>query len=943
MASTFAQDNLYQKLGGRTNLKEVMQIVDEHFNYGKSESLTKHEGEREFENEYLHWKRWEYFHSIRLDEFGNITNNTQRLWEAYQFDARFTTERVDASYGTWTAIGPTGYTNTASGYNGGMGRVNCIAFHPTLSNVLFIGTPQGGVWKTTNGGTSWFPLTDNIPSTGVGGIVVSHADANTIYILTGDGDASQGGLVSSYGFCKPSIGVLKTTDGGVNWFKTGDFPGIAGNYFGYKLIQHPTNANTLFAATTLGIMKTTNGGNTWTNEQTGIFTDIEFKPGTPATMYAAQLNSADPFWKSTNTGDTWVNTAVGVPTNTNRIAIGVSANNSNYVYFVGGPNTGSGAFRGLYRSTDSGDNFTVRTTTPNILGYPNDGSDNQNQSGYDLAIAVDPDNVANVVTGGINVWKSTDQGGTFTYRTQWNEPTAAGEYVHADIHDLAYNPVGGLLYSCSDGGVGMSIDDGDNFNFVSSGLQIMAFYHADALASNNDFFAGGSQDNGTNYRTIAIPVYSHIFGADGFDCAIDQGNSNNVYYIANGQVRKTTNAGGNSSNISPVGVGFFPLLALDPNNSSIIYLGSDDVFKSTAGSGTTGGSWVNKGGIGNRVLTTCPSNSNVIYAGSSTQAMRSDNGGDTWAATISSSPGYPAGQTLTMIAVDPIDANYIWAVFGGYSAGNKVFRSTDAGANWTNVSGSLPNIPIFSVAMDLAGHTYIGTDLGVFMRRWGGADWQYFNNNLPKAPVTELLINEGAARLKAATFGRGLFEADLYTTCAADVFIGSVVQTGTHFFEASNNIFSTATVRGGEGTSVFYRGQNNVILNPGFVATEGSKFLAYNGPCGASGIPARVGNPDESAMRGIRLPIEENIRFPFGHFEVIEGNKFRVMYDRPGKFTLRIIDFKGKLIKTLPDLQINSKSVGQFNGDEHVNIKGRYYAQLFHEDRLVHFHEVTIH
>lgn len=348
-------DSLKLRLVGKAKLSDIMREVEDYYKNDKSAKRIGNNGEVEFENDYLHWKRWEYYQGSRLDEQGKIIPDVNaKIFEEFKKyqSLQKNTKSPQSSYSGWNAFGPTTVTRYGAGYNSGYGRVNCIAFHPSNANYLLIGTPQGGIWKSFNNGTSWFSLTDNLPSNGIGGLVWDRTNVNVIYALTGDADASGSGFVSSYGYNIPSLGVFKSTDGGTTWGTTGPFPNVTGNFYGYKLIQHPTNANILFAATTAGIFETTDGGDTWVRQVIGNFTDIEFKPGNPTIMYAAQLSSTSPFWRSTNSGDTWTNSGfTNVPFNSNRIAIGVSNNQPNYIYLLAGPSTGSGMYVGLFRST----------------------------------------------------------------------------------------------------------------------------------------------------------------------------------------------------------------------------------------------------------------------------------------------------------------------------------------------------------------------------------------------------------------------------------------------------------------------------------------------------------------------------------------------------------------------------------------------------------------
>ncbi|TDI70685.1 MAG: glycosyl hydrolase, partial [Bacteroidetes bacterium] len=284
---------------------------------------------------YKQYKRWEYKMEREVNADGKLQNFSKLTWDAIE-ELNTTNPPADRSVAAWTPLGPTNYTNGTNGYNGGLGRVNVIAFHPSNANIIYLGMPAGGVWKTTDGGTTWSPMADILASIGVSGIAVDHTTPNSIYILTGDGDGA-----NTY-----SIGVMKSTDGGATWGTTGLTWSVSSLNRGYKLLMHPTNSNIMFAATTAGILKTTDGWVTWSMVQAGSFRDIEFKPGTPSTVYATTINS---FYRSTNTGTTWAVTGTGLPTGEDRSVLGVSPANSNYVYYLAGP-AGSSSYTGMYRS-----------------------------------------------------------------------------------------------------------------------------------------------------------------------------------------------------------------------------------------------------------------------------------------------------------------------------------------------------------------------------------------------------------------------------------------------------------------------------------------------------------------------------------------------------------------------------------------------------------------
>lgn len=738
----------------QTTLQEVQELAESYF-----ANRDKGRG-----SGYKQYKRWEHRMQRLVNADGVIGKNFNRL----TWDAGISANAIDpTNSGTrmagWTDLGPTSYTNGSQGYNGGMGRVGVVGFHPTDANTIFVGTPSGGLWKSTNGGTSWNPMSDALASIGVSGIAIDHTTPDTIYILTGDGDGGD----------TRSIGVMKSTDGGLSWAPTGLSWGVAVNNRGYKLLMHPTNSNIMFAVTTIGILKTTDGWATWTNVQGGTFRDIEFKPNDPSTVYAV---SPDTFYKSTNTGDSWGIINAGLPSGESRIALAVSPANPDYVYYLAGPSLGAGVFNGIYRSTNSGTSFSTMTTTPNILGYDTNGGDDSHQSWYDLALAVNPSNANNILTGGINVWRSTDGGTTNTAVSKWNQPEGSFEYVHADIHELTYNPLDGKLYVGSDGGVSVSSDNGQTFTNIWDGLQIMQFYRIAGVEANPNLIIGGTQDNGTNVYSGA-PNITHIYGADGMDCVIDYNNNNTMYFAYQfGGFRKSTNGGNTSFDIQPAGSTgtWVTPYGMDATNPNIIYGGYTDVYRSTNG----GSSWTNLGSDGSGGLAIGVDDPTRLYASSGIDLQMSSNTGGSWTTITGPWPTL----LITSIAIDPADATRIWVTLGGYTAGQKVYESTNAGSTWTNVSGTLPNIPALSIAYENTGGSpmdaiYVGMDVGVYYKS-DVTPWQLHETGLPNTPIYDLEINEANNLIRAGTFGRGLWEASLFNS-SCDLTVTNVSTTDT--------------------------------------------------------------------------------------------------------------------------------------------------------------------
>lgn len=743
--------DLIQNPTETTTLQEIQQLAEAHFaviGQGRGSG-------------YKQYKRWEYKMERFVNADGRILNFSKLNWdaiEALQSENSSTTR----SMSNWTSMGPFNYSNGNSGYNGGLGRVNVIAFHPTDPNTIYLGTPSGGIWKTTDGGSTWAPFSDQLASIGVSGIVVDHSAPNTVYILTGDGDGAD-----TY-----SIGIMKSTDGGATWNTTGLTWNVTNFVRGYKLRMHPTNSNIMFVVTNAGIFKTTDGWNTWTNVQGGSFRDIEFKPGDPTTMYATTSNS---FYRSTNTGTNWSLVSTGLPSGENRAEIAVTPANANYVYYLAGPATSSGFYTGLFRSTDSGLSFSTMSTAPNILGYSNTGNDSASQSWYDLAVAADPSNANTVITGGINVWRSTNGGSTMSCMTNWFEPPGAFQYVHADIHELVYNSVDNKLYCGSDGGISVSSDNGQTWTNIWSGLQIMQFYRIAGTEGNQNLLVGGTQDNGSNKYTGSTTI-QHILGGDGMDCMIDYNTNNTMYYsFQNGGLQRSTNGGVTNTGIQPGGStgAWVTPYAMDASNPNIIYGGYSDVYRST----NQGNSWTNLGSDGRGALAVGINDPARLYAANGSTLQTSSNTGGSWT-TISGPWG---GLNVTFIAVDPLNANRVWVTVGGYTAGQKVYESTNAGSSWTNISGALPNLPALCIAYENTGGSpadalYVGTAVGVYYTD-DSTPWTAYNTGLPNVPVFDLEINHTNSKIRAGTYGRGLWESPLFSGPACSIQITNVAST----------------------------------------------------------------------------------------------------------------------------------------------------------------------
>jgi PKD repeat protein len=715
------------------------ETVNEFEDYWSTRTVEKGKGYKPF-------RRWQDLMAPRVFPKGDVkqANRAKDEFLAYKQLHPEAFESSGSRAANWTLLGPNG-----APAGGGAGRINFVRIHPTNSNILYAGSPAGGLWITTNGGTSWSTNTDQLSVIGCTDIAIDPTNTQVMYLATGDGDAGD-----TY-----SIGVLKSTDGGGTWNTTGLTWTITQGRTISRLLVNPSNTQIVLAATSNGIYRSTDGGTSWTQEQTGNFKDMEFMPTAPATIYA----SGTTFWKSTDSGNTFAQITSGVPTGVSRIAIATTDANSAYVYLLAANNTDSG-LTGVYRSTNSGTTFTTRATTPNLLGWNSNGGDAGGQGWYDLAIAASPTNADVVVVGGVNIWRSTNGGTNWTINGHWTGTGAP--YVHADIHDLIFLPGNGTTYySGNDGGVFRTTNSGTAWTDLSANMSIAQQYELGLSTSNATRLVTGHQDNGTNLMNGT--TWTEIYGGDGMQCFIDRTNNNVIYasYVY-GDFQRSTNGGANWTNIVTGLTGnaaWEAPIHQDPVVANTLYCGYQNMFKST----NQGTAWTQIGtltGTGSLVeFDVAPSNTQIIYAIKSNAVFKTTNGGTNWTNVTGTLP--IASAALTYVEISPTDPNKVWVTFSGYSTGNKVFMSTNGGTSWTNYSTGLPNIPVNCIVYQ-TGSTdgvYIGTDVGVYYRDNSFATWQPYLTGLPNVIVRDLEIYNATGKIRAATFGRGTWESDLYS------------------------------------------------------------------------------------------------------------------------------------------------------------------------------------
>ncbi|MBL0145854.1 MAG: hypothetical protein IPP48_08920 [Chitinophagaceae bacterium] len=784
---------------------------------------------------YKEFKRWEFLTKNNIAADGTLPDFVKRNQEALD-NFRLQNEQtnlVTAGVPNWVALGQPNPTIQAGDAQNGTGSVRSIDF---LGSDMWVGTPGGGIWFGDFLGGSvyaWSAKTDGIPNLAVQDMEIAPANTNIIYALTG-----AVGSASGY----RSTGVLKSTDAGVTWNTTGlNFP-ESGGVKGYKLLANATNASVVWACTDNGLYRTADGGTTWalvtyhttiggaeTNFSTNAY-DIVYQPGSTTVMYAT--SNGPYFYKSTDAGLTFLRVdraTAGLPTTGgNRLQIGVTAANSAYIYLLYGDGT---AYQGLYLSTNSGSTFTLKSTTPNILG---------GQAWRNISIAVSPTNAADLYVGGLDVYKSTTSGVSWTQVSDWTS-SSTSNFCHADIFDLYCDAT--YLYCASDGGIYRMTRSTDSWTNLHSNMQISQAYRLGVDPSASAGFATmGLQDNGT-YRNTGAQFLS-IGGGDGMETIIKPSNTNVIYLSSQSGSFYRSDDGGTTNVFIRSGAGNWTTPAvLRPGFDTHIYIGYTNIdYNTTSGTGAWSGIAT---GFGSAIesLEFAPNNNTILYATDGSAVKRFNLSGAVWSATTITG-SLPAITNITELAVDPNNSSHVVLSVGGYTATQKVYETFNANAaspTWTSIVRNLPNVPVNCIVMnnDAANSIYIGTDIGVFVTDDNRINWIMYNNNLPTTRIYDLEINSVAATPKifAATFGRGVFKADTYTGCISSATLNGSI-SGLHYTEVSSDINSTQSIWGGVGSSVGYSAGSMVILNPGFEAKQDVKFEAYIQGC--TGIPHQL-------------------------------------------------------------------------------------------------------
>ncbi len=744
-----------------SNTKLTLEEQSKEFNtYWKGKDFTiKGSGHKPF-------KRWENHWKDYLLENGTIAT-PDVLWKSWEQKQNLAKSNIS----NWESIGP--YTTNIKS---GQGRINTFIIDPNNPNIFYVGAPAGGIWKSIDAGVNWSPLSDHLPQIGVSGIAIDPANSDIIYISTGDDDARD-----TY-----SIGVLKSTNGGVTWNTTGLTLGSS-SVTSNEIYIHPNNSNILWIATSQGFYKSTDAGDNWNKKISGNIKDFKIKPGDPNTIYAV---STSKFYKSINGGDSFNIITSGLPDSDptdaddkpSRFAVEVTPANPEIVYVLSAKQDQT--FQGLYKSVNSGDNFIQTGEKDDIF--------KSKQAWYDMSLTVSPVNANIVFVGVLDIWRSNNGGNNFIQKNRWWDSSEAS-YTHADIHFLRY--FNNELYAGTDGGIYKSSDNANSFTDLTEGLNISQYYRISVAKSTASNIAGGLQDNGG--FGYSNNTWYNYHGGDGMDNVVDPNDENKYYGFTQygGSLNISHDGGSTGDNITSApssetgtddngGKWITPLTA---NNEGELYSGYSKVYK------LVNNKWVSVTTIGfdNDIdnLAIANTDKELMYISLSKKLYKSTDGGVTFTQNNFTFP-----RSISSIDINNHDENIIYITNSGFF-GN-VYKSVDGGENWIDITNNLPNEPklvikhqIHSLENDL----FVGTSLGVYHINDTMSEWEVYDKNLPNVPIRDIEFNLEDKKIIVATYGRGVWQSPIEVK-KADIDI-SLIEINSNNSTQCNGITPKITIK----------------------------------------------------------------------------------------------------------------------------------------------------
>jgi photosystem II stability/assembly factor-like uncharacterized protein len=651
---------------------------------------------------------------------------------------------------TWRSLGPHGIPHGQT-YGSGpgsrvtvAGRISAIAVDPNDSKHVLAGSAAGGIWETKDGGSSWTPRTDDQPTLSIGAIAFDPSQPSRVYAGTGEGN-------SAYRFL--GQGILVSEDGGSSWTRVAEQ--IFTRFGFYKLVVD--GGGRLLVATTGGAAASSDGGANWELLHSGLTWDISLSHR-HAGLDEILMATPDGLFRM-ETGQPAAQVAVpGLPAldaRRERMAVHVSDSGEAYVFAAT-----QGQARLWHRPSAGGDwqpidlpSFPLGELVENVLSVK--------QARYDWYVAAPLDRDDIVYLGAIELVRGTRSNGQWEW-TDISTRVDHGDSIHPDQHAMAFDPQQpDVLYAGSDGGIFRSPDRGDSWESLNAGLAISEVEYLAQRPDDPMWLLAGLQDNGT-IRRDADDVWSQVGLGDGGDCGTDMAAPDVCFHSYFGMYMERSPHRGDAGSwklVTPPGdpvnqpALFYPPVEV---NDDVVVKAGHTVYLSRDRADHWSQMDLPQQGIASALA--IPTHDTVIVGTTQGDVYRVEFQNGDWGAPTALTK--PANGWISDLLVDPAKPDRYWATF---SAPGGVFRSDDAGGSWTNVTGSLPSIPVNAIVCD-PGDTdrvWVACDVGVFESTDAGGSWAVFGTGLPNALAVDLLFFERDRLLRVGTRSRGAWEVSV--------------------------------------------------------------------------------------------------------------------------------------------------------------------------------------
>ncbi len=704
---------------------------------------------------YLPYQRSRWFYEQNRNHRGEV--DPQRRWAAYLRSREMALgqsgKRMAAAWESW---GPDTLNDLG-------GRILSHAFHPNDSQVLFVGSNGGGLWKTVDGGAQWFPLTDQIPSLRISSIAINPQDPDQILIGTGSGWANTLNL-------KPGVGVLRSTDGGLTFQPTNfSYPfNESAGVSTYDLVWDPTDGSRIHLAATNGTWLSTDGGLNWILRISGETSALVLNKSAPQTVYAAV--QGDGIYRSTNSGQSYTRLSNGLPNGTvmAQTSLTICDGSPDVLYTAIAHSTTLG-LEGLYRTNDGGDTWMKLNGTPNFMCQP--GQSTGCVGWLFNAIQVSPVDPDLLLVGGVQAWRTENGGQSWTWHDYLSNGIGVNNdgLTYVDHFAFGFDPSDDTtVYAFNDGGVFKSTDSGQWWDPACTGLVTSMIYRVASFSGDGNQLVAGFQDHGLQRldHTGGNTRWTRWTTNDG--CAVNWDHDNvNIIYgdLQNGNHVKSFSSGTFAA--QPIGINagimesgpFISPTVIHPTDDLTLYTASTSRIYKTTNGGTNWSVSANAANVMTIGLDRV--NPDIVYAhaytSSSWTIWRSFNAGASWAPINHST--IPTWR-VTDLEACPFTSGVVYATRNSaFPNSDHVKKSFDFGATWTNITGNLPDIFTYAIAISPfnADHLYLATELGVFVSTNAGGSWQQWNDGLPFVYAHDIHYHEATRTIRLATLGRGVW------------------------------------------------------------------------------------------------------------------------------------------------------------------------------------------